>query len=160
MTIREARLREMSDKQDLQELVARVSRGVDRCDKEIILSCYHPDAFDDHGLIQGSPEVFADGVISHLLGKFTQHSVTNMLFEIRGDIAYGEIYVSQQTTGPGGELLFGFGRYIDKYERRNGEWRILLRRVTTEWVDPKLGMDLSAFSTARQDRTDISYERR
>jgi hypothetical protein len=159
MSVSEARIQELSDKQDLHELVARLSRGVDRCDKGLILSCYHPDAYDDHGQIKGTPEVFADSVISHLKGKFTQHSITNELFEVRGDVAFGEIYVSQQTTGADGELLFGFGRYIDKYERRNGEWRILLRRVTVEWVPPELGINPADFIAARQDRSDPSYER-
>jgi hypothetical protein len=38
----------------------RCCRGVDRMDRELLLSAYHSDAVDDHGMFVGGPEAFAD----------------------------------------------------------------------------------------------------
>ena len=152
-------VQQLLDKQALYELAVRLSRGVDRCDRELILSCYHADAYDDHGPYKGGPEGFADVTIAGNKGKFVQHVISNALFEVQGDIAYGEIYTSKKSVDADGELVQGFGRYVDRYERRDGEWRIALRRVITEWVSPKLGFDVRQFLGSAQDRTDPSYER-
>lgn len=132
---------------------------MDRCDRELIVSCYHPDAYDDHGLYKGGPEGFADWVTAALQGNWVQHTCYNELFDVQGDVAYGEIYVSQKMCGPDGRLIPGHGRYIDKYERRAGEWRIARRRVITEYAAPELGLDIAAFVQGSQDRDDPSYGR-
>lgn len=42
-------LQELVDKRALAEVVMRYCRGVDRADEELIVSCFHPDAVDEHG---------------------------------------------------------------------------------------------------------------
>ena len=153
-------LRVLLDQQELASLVTRVCRAVDRCDEELLLSCYHPDAIDDHGSVKGSPT----DLLAHLR-KATmdpargpvQHSVTNMLFDVRGDEAWGESYVESRVVMPDGTLQVGMGRYVDRYQRRQGEWRIAHRRVILEASRP--GFDTSDFVQGRRDRTDPSYER-
>ena len=39
-----ARLEQLLDKQDIIECLGRFSRGMDRFDREIYLSAFHPDA--------------------------------------------------------------------------------------------------------------------
>src|SRR6476620_4277005 len=118
-------LNELLAKQALHELVTRVSRGVDRCDPDIIRSCYHPDAIDDHGHLTGDVEVFIEYVMRELKGRpFLHHRVTNELFEIHGDHAYGEVYISMESADEEGEPQTGSARYCDRYDRRDGEWRI------------------------------------
>lgn len=159
MSIGEKQLQDLVDKQALHELVTRLSRGVDRCDRELIVSCYHPDAYDDHGPYKGGPEGFADWVIGALKSHWVQHTISNQLFEIVGDAAYGEIYVSQKMRGADGRLIPGYGRYVDRYERREGEWRIARRQVITEFVSPELGLDIADFVQGSQDRNDPCYSR-
>ena len=153
------RVQLLLDKMALHELITRLARGVDRCDRELIVSCYHPDAYDDHGAYKGGPEGFADWVIAAVQGNWVQHTCYNELFDVQGDIAYGEIYVSQKMRGPDGGLIPGYGRYIDKYERRGAEWRIAQRQVITEYVPTELGLDIAAFVQGSQDRDDPSYRR-
>ena len=56
------------------------------------------------------------------------------------------------------------GRYLDRLERRDGTWRIALRRCTIEWSmsgDASL-LDSGAFAgfiKGTWDRTDPSYAR-
>lgn len=151
-------LARLLDERALTELVTRSCRGVDRCDTELILSCYHPDAREDHGPFQGGTrEEFAADVVRRHIGRWvTQHTVTNMRFEIAGDVALGETYVMQRTMGPDDAPAFAWGRYIDRFERREGEWRIARRRVLVEGASPSQGIPLDP-SASRQDREDPSY---
>ncbi len=48
--------------QEIRDVLARYTRGIDRMDTELVLSCYHPNAYDDHGAFQGSAEDFATWV--------------------------------------------------------------------------------------------------
>ena len=49
----ESELRVLLDKQALYELVMRYARAVDRNDKEMLLACFHPDAFLHYNTYQG-----------------------------------------------------------------------------------------------------------
>jgi hypothetical protein len=40
------------------------SRGIDRLDRELLMSVYHEDAIDDHGVFVGNREEFADWAIA------------------------------------------------------------------------------------------------
>lgn len=51
-------LEEMSAKQEITELLYRYCRGIDRLDWDLVRSCYHDDAFDDHSIFRGSPDEF------------------------------------------------------------------------------------------------------
>ena len=82
---------------------------------------------------------------------------SNLLFEVDGDVAWGEIYVQSRVVTSQGEVQMGVARYIDRYERRSGEWRIAHRRVILEAA--RQGFDTSAFVSGSRDRNDPSYER-
>ena len=47
------RLEIMADKLECTELVARLAKGIDRCDADMVRDCFHPDATDDHGAFKG-----------------------------------------------------------------------------------------------------------
>ena len=62
-----------------------------------------------------------------------------------------------KTIGAGG------GRYLDRLERRDGEWRFALRRLLMDWSfqvprDGWLGEDWDKACGAR-DHSDASYQR-
>jgi hypothetical protein len=152
-------LQELLDKEAINDLLIRWCRGVDRLDEELILSCYHPDAYDDHGMVRGSPaelvtwlKTTADRV------AFMEHKLSNVYLEIDGDVAFGECY-SALHLQQGDIFGEAYSRFIDRFERRDGEWRIARRRVTLEWASPELGFDRSHFVAGRRDRGDPSYER-
>jgi len=155
-------LQELLDKQALHELVIRYCRAVDRGDEELLRSVYWEDAIDDHGYHVGTREEF----IAHMkqtswngeqIKVRVQHALTNETFEIDGDVAWGETYVQVRDSADGELTSRGVGRYVDRFERRNGEWRIAHRRVIPDWLTP--GIDISVFPVPRRDRGDASYER-
>lgn len=158
--MQDPRMQRLFDEHELTSLLIRYCRGVDRCDEALIRSCYHPEAQDDHGTFKGSGWDFAAYVTrSHRGQPLKQHALTNISLEIDGDAAWGESYAEMRTTSDAGELVYGFGRYIDRFERRDGEWKIADRRVTVEGVAGASGFDPKDFVQARQDRSDPSYER-
>lgn len=44
--INNSKLQELLDKQAITEVLHQYCRGADRCDEELMMSCYHPDATD------------------------------------------------------------------------------------------------------------------
>ena len=149
-----------ADERELNALLVRFCRGVDRSDEELLRSCYHPDAIDDHGTFKGSGWEFAAFLVAAPRDRpLTQHALSNVTLEVRGDVAFGESYVQLRTTDQSGEPMFGFGRYIDRFERRDGAWKIAYRRVTLEGIAGATGYKPSDFVQATRDRTDPSYER-
>lgn len=133
-----ARLELAADKLEITEVIYRFARAIDRCDKSLIASVFHPGATDDHGSFKGTAEEFADWVIPVLENmQFTQHAIANVLIEVQGERAFAESYFRayHRITGSEGEdrdMVAG-GRYLDRFERRDGEWKILHRHAIYDW---------------------------
>jgi hypothetical protein len=154
-------LRELLDWQQLYELLTRYCRAVDRVDDELLLSCYQPDAWQDHGTYKGP----IPGLLEHLHGRAMnaekgplQHVIANCRFEIEGDVAFGESYVRTVMRSAEGPAQLSFGRYVDRFERRREEWRIAFRQVIIDI--PRAGLDPDEFVSGHRDRRDPSYRRR
>ena len=157
-----AQLRNLLDRQAILDCLNRYNRGVDRCDEELLLSAYHDDATECHGTFTGPPAEFARSIRpAQSSWAGSQHHITNHLVEIDGDVATAETYFLVLSRR-GGEDTVGLvgGRYLDRLERRRGDWRIALRVVVID-----LGADAPArpapnrIALPRQDRSDPSYQR-
>jgi hypothetical protein len=135
----EFEIAELVDRDKITRVLFRYCRAIDRCDKELLRSVYHSDARDDHGIFSGLGWDFAEFVIPLLeaMGP-TSHVLTNCLIEVEDDNAYSESYVtafhSAVPAEDGGiaDIIAG-GRYVDRFERRKGEWRIADRVVVVDW---------------------------
>ena len=121
----------------LQSL-ARYSRGIDRRDRRMIESAYWPDAQDDHIAFVGSIPDFADWILEHLrTSTASSHFLGQSLITVNGARAEVETYYTAWTqfSTPTGELLrMAIGRYLDQFEEREGEWRVLNRKVLLDIV--------------------------
>ena len=123
---------------EIRRVIARYCRGVDRMDLELVRSCYHPDAHDEHGSFSGTVDEYLEWV-GALLAKYdaTMHFVGNQLVEFDGaDAAWVETYGISVHRGPADRphlnLSTGF-RFVDRFERRAGEWRIADRVAVADW---------------------------
>src|SRR3546814_13302101 len=87
-------VRELYDKQKIREVVTRYCRGVDRMDRDLFLSAYHPDAIDDHGFVVAGPEAFWAWVhhYHNTAQSKHQHIITNHHCELDGNIDHHETY--------------------------------------------------------------------
>lgn len=139
-------LQELLARQEIADVIYRYARGIDRLDFDLVRSCYHPDAYDDHGSFRGYVDEFIAAARAFLpRWTATQHFMGNMLIEVEGDAARAETYAvayhrREDDQGNGKDDVMGI-RYVDRFEKRAGEWKIAHRVVATEWrrVDPVTG---------------------
>lgn len=135
---REAMLDRVIARHQIDALLGRYCQAIDRCDLEKLKSVYWPDAHDDHGVFKGNAIEFAEWVIPALKGLTrTMHLIANCVVEFDdADHARGETYVVAFHEVPGEiapiDAVAG-GRYLDRFERRNGEWRIGERVYVIDW---------------------------
>jgi ketosteroid isomerase-like protein len=155
---------ELSSLAEIQQLQARYCRGVDRADADLVRSVYWPEAVDEHGTFRGTREEYVDWVIPVVRERFAalQHTLGQSHIELDGDLARCETYFVQRSLRPDGNSYNATGRYLDRLERRHGEWRILERLTVMEWFSPATPTDreytaAAGFASGRMDRTDPSY---
>ena len=138
---------ELSDREEIRDVLFRYTRGIDRLDLALVRSCYHPDAHDDHGAFRGDLEGFLAWV-GDVLSYFesTMHFIGNQLIEVDGDVAHTESYcVAYHRRGPhDGEDPYDLVtalRYVDRLERRGGDWKIADQVCVFDWTrrDPIVG---------------------
>jgi len=122
----------------LEDLAGRYARAIDRQDMVLLRSVYHPDAVDEHGTAyRGGVEGFL-AAMPALMGDFevTQHQIHTKVFAIDGDKADGELYfTAYHRTISTSRHLVVHGRYLDNYEKRNGDWKIACRRLVWDAVN-------------------------
>ncbi|MGH2849678.1 MAG: nuclear transport factor 2 family protein, partial [Solirubrobacteraceae bacterium] len=131
----EAQVQQLLDRQEIRDCVNRYARALDRHDDELLASVFHPDAIDNHGPWVGGRTDFVKWANhechSHLDAHM--HHLTTHTCEIDGDMAHTETYVQfVHRYKDGKTVLVGGGRYLDRLERRGGEWRIAVRRLVMD----------------------------
>jgi ketosteroid isomerase-like protein len=137
---------ELSAREEIRDVMYRYARGVDRADVELLKSCYHPEAVDAHWTFIGNGHEFAEEILRpHQLGQIplVKHFITNILIELDGDRAFVEssyVCMLDLPLDEGAHAhLVSHGRYLDLFERRDGEWKILSRLLVSEgaeWSNP------------------------
>ena len=139
-------LDQLTARQQIADVIYCYARGIDRMDFDLVRSCYHPDAYDDHGSVRGNVDEFVSAA-KRFLSRWTatQHFMGNMLIEVDGELARAETYAvayhrREDVEGNGKDDIMGI-RYVDRFEKRNGDWKIAYRVVVNEWrrVDPVKG---------------------
>lgn len=134
----EAEVRDLVARRDINAAIQRYMRGQDRLLPELQKTAFHDDAYVDCGLYAGPALGFVDfaqGFLAQMRGS--QHLIGQVTIEVEGDVANGEVYFfawHRLVEDDGEKDLFVCGRYIDKYEQRDGEWRISDRRELVDWA--------------------------
>lgn len=159
----------LMDRTAIADVIARHARGCDRHDVDLITAAYHFDGIDEHGFaINKGPDYAAWANPAHAATSESHtHNITTHVCEIDGDVAHAESYVIVVLLLRDGRTAqFISGRYLDRLERRAGEWRIALRRAT---VEAMFTADASALQSSffkkqgylkgTRDREDLSYVR-
>ena len=159
----------LMDRAAILDCISTHARGHDRHDSELITNAYHPDGIDEHGRVVNPGPKYAEWINPvHAAGsQVHSHNITTHSCEIDGDTAHCESYVLVCLLNHDGVTARVIsGRYIDRLERRDGKWRIALRRSTVELA---LTADASILQTelfkdqgyprGTRDRRDPSYQR-
>jgi len=130
----DARLTEIETRQQITEILYRYARGWDLLDEEMIRSCFFADAEHQHSSFKGLSHDFITRALPMVAGtRSTSHAISNVMIRIRGDAAVSDCYFLAHhrrlnTEGTDEEDYFLGGRYLDRFEKRAGVWKIARRR--------------------------------
>jgi hypothetical protein len=129
-----AALEDIVAKQAIGQAIASVQRGIDRSDLALLKSAFHDDADVAYGFFDGSAVDFCDIMAGGPPdpGSITMHRPANVWIKVDGDRAISESYVFVYSPGAGTQGLIG-GRYLDRHERRDGQWRLSHRTYVLDW---------------------------
>lgn len=162
----ERSMERLLDERAIRQLLDRYCRAVDRLDEELLRSCYHQDSSDDHGVYQGPGIDFAAFALPVLAKAFesTMHMLGQSIIEFTdADVARAETYVIARHVRRDAEERFleSVGaRYVDRVERRSGEWKLGDRVVVYEWstVDRiASALPVERFRKGTRSREDPAY---
>ncbi|MGK2287116.1 nuclear transport factor 2 family protein [Pedomonas sp. V897] len=134
----EAEVRDLAARRDIYNVACVYMRGQDRLLPELHRSAFHDDAYVDCGLYAGSADgfvEFAQGFLGEL--KSSHHLIGQVHIDVQGDVADGEVYfIAYHRIVENGEDkdLIVAGRYVDRYEKRDGVWKIARRREIVDWA--------------------------
>ena len=143
------------------------ARGIDRLDPDLVRSAFHPDAvlvYGQPGTVDSFVENMSKGLTTYSL---TQHFIGNVIIDVSGNTARSEAYCLARHRNPAqngkaeNDFLWG-GRYVDKFEKRDGEWAITHRTCVHDYtrfddVGEKWEA-ASAFTHGQHDKSDIVFK--
>ena len=127
---------ELSDREAIRDCLYRYSRAADRRDEDLLRSVYWPDAVDQHLSFKGNVEELIAWAMPIMRTMEHQlHLIGNVMINLQGQRADVESYFSSAVVLPGKPKRdrIGYGRYLDKFEKRGDEWRIIERIVMSDW---------------------------
>lgn len=127
--------------------------AVDRRRWDLMAEVFHEDATYQFFSIEGGWRVFVDAAKA-LIDPMVQthHQVSNSIVRFEGgDVAFSETYLHAYhivnadyphgtflSLAGGGAVWVG-GRYVDRFQKRGGEWRIAHRQGLVDWTRRELG---------------------
>lgn len=130
-------LKALLDREKIRDVVARLARGEDRRDAAAITAAYWPDSRTDYGVFEGSFDDYLAWVVPGADAiKNTQHVLGQSVIELAGETARVETHVNSYhrvDMGAGDRDTLIGGRYLDRFEKRDGEWRIAQRTMLYDW---------------------------
>jgi hypothetical protein len=146
----QAQIQDLLDREAIRNCLYRYCRGIDRADEEALRSAYWPDGTDMHGVYSGSAAGFIAQALPRLrAGGRRVHTISNVLIELHGDVAAVEssFFALQTTAAAPANETFLCGRYADRFERRDGDWRIANRTVVYDWIEERTRPELANAQT-------------
>jgi hypothetical protein len=154
----------LMDRQQIADTLQKYIRGIDRHDKDLARSAFWPEARINMG---GEPQALdeyvndEEGLLATYLAH--QHHITGQTVEIQGNTAHVESYVLFLALphNVAEKTEVGSGRYIERWEKRKGEWKILVREYVHDLTVHAETVDYCATRpcVGRWDREDLSYVR-
>ena len=133
--LQEKEIATLIEENKIKRILYLFCRATDRCDTELLSTLYHEDALHIHGHYNGPASGFIAAVKSiYARMDSATHHLTNILIDIDGDVAHSEsnsLVICARDQGEGGERidLVLSVRFLDRFEKRNGQWKIAKRRV-------------------------------
>ncbi len=159
----------LKDRTAILDCIAHHARAHDRFDVGMLTAAYHKDGIDEHGYAINTGPKYAEWANAiHAAGaELHTHNITTHTCDIDGDVAHCESYVIVGLLNKDGDSARMIsGRYIDRLEKREGEWKIALRRSTVDLLLSGDAKILKApifkeqgYTKGLRNTSDVSYQR-
>ncbi|CAI0650971.1 unnamed protein product [Colletotrichum noveboracense] len=155
-------LQTLVDKEEIRSGIYRFARGSDRGIRDLVQSVFHPDATDNHGFYNGPAKDMYNALNAGPSPDAAHHHIGQSLIELGDDgiTAAAETYCIATTVNvvDGKDKWVTFlVRYIDTFEKREGEWKIKDRVLAFDGVsDGNVLKSLPKESLGRRDENDYS----
>ena len=184
-------LQRLIDREGIRDALYRYARGIDRLDVELFRTVFWEDGGFEDGIVEGTARDFIPSLIGDTVRNTfaaTQHFISNIRidFDAPGTASTECYFLAHHQLNPGEALLNALlgprrmiemggdysrpheltiaGRYLDRFEKRGDEWRILKRRFVCEWTScsPDSGLGREGFAQVMKlwgsrDQNDPSY---
>jgi 3-phenylpropionate/cinnamic acid dioxygenase small subunit len=134
-----------SDVIELNQLAYRYAAAVDACDEAAFLAVFtpgarlrsfHPDAAEPFADLAGHAQLATIPNTMRGMYRATTHMMTNHLVDVAGDAASGEVLcTARHLELDGASTINVIIRYIDRYARHEGAWRIADRQIRFLWSE-------------------------
>ena len=167
--MQEDKLDELEARSEIMRLIYLYPRGLDRLDRDILLSIGHATATVEFtGMFSGSWVEFVDWLVgAHTSMLYNRHTIGNVLMDVNGVTAVSETtatanLIAKRADGDLEDRIV-HSRYLDNWRRDDGRWylvrRLTLRDLrTVKVITPKeLASSTSYVHAADIGRTDPSY---
>lgn len=186
----EQQLIELLDKQSISDVIMTYARAIDRLDEVMLRSVFHPDSRHAHGFVgpssdpslpskPGEPGDFVAYALDVLnTHTRTHHQLGNIFIEVEKHNAYAESYfTAYHRMRPKGDPMAApnawdtemdfwvGGRYLDRFQKRDGVWKISHRTGLTDWIRTESPACQGYFDTpedllGHRGQKDLVYRRR
>lgn len=137
MNVISPELQAVVDRDQIHQCVARLARGEDRRDADLIRESFWTDATFDYGVYAGSFDEYLAWVVPGADAiTNTQHVIGQSFIDLHGEKAKAETHVisyHRVEMGEGERDTCIGGRYLDQFEKREGAWRIARRVMLYDW---------------------------
>lgn len=122
----------------IRDCLVALARGEDRRDATLVKDTFWSDATVDFGIFDGTFDQYLSWVIPGSPAIVsTQHLLGQTSIDLRGEHARTETqviaYHRLDTGAEHRDSVLG-GRYLDRFESRDGRWRIAQRIMLYDWV--------------------------
>lgn len=153
-------------KDQIRHKIYAYSRACDRVQRDLQNEVFWPEAQLDYGeaLYQGGVDGFAEFSDNyHLtLCSGTHHAMANTYIIVEGNKAFSETYgliALRSLVDEEGVLkeYTGRHRYIDEWECRDGEWKIIKRTHCKDFCDDRVITNSGEPAMSTRDNQDPSY---
>jgi hypothetical protein len=124
------------DREKIRHNLARYSRAVDRQDVDMLASTYWPEAWDAHGMMEGTGHEFSQAMLPIWPTMKMAHLLGQSYIELNGNFANAETYVlAYHRLGEAGATSDAFigARYNDRLEKRGAIWKFIYRASIFDW---------------------------
>lgn len=135
----QAQIAALIAKEEIRELLCFYCHATDRMDAAAVESVFDEDAQLDYGFFKGRPKDLT-AFSAKFLARYdmTHHCLSNVMVRLDGESATSVSYITalhcNGKSRNGNTDMIGYGRYVDRLERRRGSWKIAQRTVLFDWT--------------------------